>query len=178
MSRCRQLTAALGHGSSRATPTLRTAASRHSSTRCAGGESSGLSRTTRLPMVLCRRASTALDASAQNTRSLVTYCCGMSVHCVLYYLLLDYMGWWAPVCCGMSVLCAVLPPPGLYGVVGTGLLGLSVHCVLYYLLLDYMGWWAPVWCWMSVHRVLEYPLLDLRRVMPTSWLCSRWWSSR
>jgi hypothetical protein len=24
---------------------------------------------------------------------------------VLYYLLLDYMGWWAPVCCGMSVHC-------------------------------------------------------------------------
>jgi hypothetical protein len=30
-------------------------------------------------------------------------CCAMSVHCVLLYLLLDYMGWWAPVCCGMSV---------------------------------------------------------------------------
>ena len=43
-------------------------------------------------------------------------CCGMSVHCVLEYLLLDHMGWWAPVCCGMSV-----------------------HCVLEYLLLDHMG---------------------------------------
>ena len=30
---------------------------------------------------------------------------GLSVHCVLEYLLLDYMGWWAPVCCGMSVHC-------------------------------------------------------------------------
>jgi hypothetical protein len=27
----------------------------------------------------------------------------MSVHGVLWYLLLDYMGWWAPVCCAMSV---------------------------------------------------------------------------
>jgi hypothetical protein len=28
---------------------------------------------------------------------------GLSVHGVLWYLLLDCMGWWAPVCCGMSV---------------------------------------------------------------------------
>jgi hypothetical protein len=48
----------------------------------------------------------------------------MSVHCVLEYLLLDYMGWWAPVCCGMSV-----------------------HCVLEYLLLDYMGWWSTGLLW-------------------------------
>jgi hypothetical protein len=52
-------------------------------------------------------------------------------NCVLEYLLLDYMGWWALVCCGMSV-----------------------HCVLWYLLLDYMGWWAPVCCGMSVHCAL------------------------
>jgi hypothetical protein len=41
--------------------------------------------------------------------------CQYTVH-----LLLDYVGWWAPVCCGMSVHCA--PPPGLCGVVGTGVL--------------------------------------------------------
>jgi hypothetical protein len=29
---------------------------------------------------------------------------------------------WAPVCWAVSTLCAVVPPPGLYGVVGTGLL--------------------------------------------------------
>jgi hypothetical protein len=32
---------------------------------------------------------------------------GCHVHCVLLYLLLDYMGWWAPVCCGMSVHCVL-----------------------------------------------------------------------
>jgi hypothetical protein len=32
---------------------------------------------------------------------------GVSVHCVLWYLLLDYMGWWAPVCCGVSVHCVL-----------------------------------------------------------------------
>jgi hypothetical protein len=58
-------------------------------------------------------------------------CCGMSVHCVLQYLLLDIYGvvgtgllW------GVSTLCALVPPPGLY------------------------GWWAPVCCGVSVHSVL------------------------
>jgi hypothetical protein len=51
---------------------------------------------------------------------------------VLKYLLLDYVGWWAPVCCGMSV-----------------------HCVLKYLLLDYVGWWAPV-CEMSQSILLSH----------------------
>jgi hypothetical protein len=26
---------------------------------------------------------------------------------VLWYLLLDYMGWWAPVCCATSVHCVL-----------------------------------------------------------------------
>jgi hypothetical protein len=30
----------------------------------------------------------------------------------------------------VSTLCAVVPPAGLYGVVGTGCCGMSVHCVL------------------------------------------------
>jgi hypothetical protein len=34
----------------------------------------------------------------------------------------------------VSALCAVVPPPGLYGVVGTGVCGMSVHCVMKYLL--------------------------------------------
>ena len=66
----------------------------------------------------------------------VSVCCGMSVRCVLY-LLLDYMGWWSPVCCGMSVhgVCCTtsswtVPPPGRYGVVGTGVLwDVSTLCV-------------------------------------------------
>ena len=45
----------------------------------------------------------------------------MSGHCVLKHLLLDCMGWWAPVGCGMSV-----------------------HCVLHCLLLD-------VWVWSLLH---------------------------
>jgi hypothetical protein len=42
------------------------------------------------------------------------------------------MGWWAPVCCGMvSTLCAVVPPPGPYGVVGTGVLwDVSTWCAV------------------------------------------------
>jgi hypothetical protein len=32
--------------------------------------------------------------------------------------------------CDVSTLCAVVPPAGLYGMVGTGLCAMSVHCVL------------------------------------------------
>jgi hypothetical protein len=43
---------------------------------------------------------------------------------------MDDMGRWAPVCCGnVSALCVVVPPPGLYGVVGTGLLWDSQYAV-------------------------------------------------
>jgi hypothetical protein len=31
----------------------------------------------------------------------------VSTLCAVKYLLLDYMGWWAPVCCGMSVHCVL-----------------------------------------------------------------------
>jgi hypothetical protein len=54
----------------------------------------------------------------------------------------------------VSTLCALVPPPKLYGVVGTGVLwDVSTLCAQD-LLLDYMGWWATVYFWMSVHCVL------------------------
>jgi hypothetical protein len=106
----------------------------HSQHRRAGHSSSCALRTHTCAYVsarVTRRGWNAAGLSRHENTCAAGVLRGMSVHCVLRYLLLDYMGWWAPVCCGMSV-----------------------HCVLWYLLLDYMGWWAPVCCGMSVHCVL------------------------
>jgi hypothetical protein len=55
----------------------------------------------------------------------------------------------------VSTLCAVVPPPGRYGVVGTGVLwGVSTLCVVVPPAGRYGSWARPVCCGVSVHCVL------------------------